>query len=285
MAEILKGADVTNALNKSLKERTEILKKKGINPVLAIVRVGEKDDDISYEKGVEKRCNKVGAEVKKFIFPNDISEKEILNAVEEINQNDKIHGCLILKPLPSHIDENKIRETLAIEKDIDGTTNGSLVGVFTDTDYGYPPCTAQACMEILDFYGINPQGKRAVVIGRSLVVGKPTSMLLINRNATVTVCHTKTINAEEICRNAEILIVAAGKAETVGKEFLNKNQIVIDVGIHVNADGKLTGDVKFDEAEHIVKAITPVPGGVGTVTTSVLVKHVIMAAEKAAENL
>lgn len=285
MAKILKGADVTAAINKSIAEKTELLKARGVNPLLAIVRVGERDDDISYEKGAIKRCEKVGVEVKKFVLPADVSEAELLSVIEEINSDDKIHGCLMFRPLPSHIDENKVRQALSIKKDVDGITDGSLAGVFAGTGEGYPPCTAQACVEILDFFGIDPKGKNVVVMGRSLVVGKPAAMLLLGKNATVTVCHTKTENIEEICRRADILIAAAGKAGVVNKDYLNEDQVVIDVGIHVNDEGKLTGDVKFDEAEPVVGAITPVPGGVGTVTTSVLVKHVVMAAEKAAAAL
>lgn len=283
MATILKGAAVTAALNQSLTERTSALKEKGILPTLAIVRVGERGDDISYEKGAIKRCEKIGVGVKQFLLPTDVPEETLLATIEEINADPAIHGCLLFRPLPGHIDGERIRRALAPQKDVDGITDGSLAGVFSGSGEGYPPCTAQACMEILDHYGYPLQGKKAVVVGRSLVVGKPAAMLLLQKNATVTVCHTRTADMPALCREAEVLIVAAGKAGVVGKEYLSPGQVVIDVGIHVLEDGKLTGDVKFEEAEPIVEAITPVPGGVGTVTTSVLVKHVVEAAEKASK--
>ena len=283
MATILKGAAVTAALNQSLTERTSALKEKGILPTLAIVRVGERGDDISYEKGAIKRCEKIGVGVKQFLLPADVPEETLLATREEINADPAIHGCLLFRPLPGHIDGERIRRALAPQKDVDGITDGSLAGVFSGSGEGYPPCTAQACMEILDHYGYPLQGKKAVVVGRSLVVGKPAAMLLLQKNATVTVCHTRTADMPALCREAEVLIVAAGKAGVVGKEYLSPGQVVIDVGIHVLEDGKLTGDVKFEEAEPIVEAITPVPGGVGTVTTSVLVKHVVEAAEKASK--
>ena len=283
MATILKGAAVTAALNQSLTDRTSALKEKGILPTLAIVRVGERGDDISYEKGAIKRCEKIGVGVKQFLLPADVPEETLLATIEEINADPAIHGCLLFRPLPGHIDGERIRRALAPQKDVDGITDGSLAGVFSGSGEGYPPCTAQACMEILDHYGYPLQGKKAVVVGRSLVVGKPAAMLLLQKNATVTVCHTRTADMPALCREAEVLIVAAGKAGVVGKEYLSPGQVVIDVGIHVLEDGKLTGDVKFEEAEPIVEAITPVPGGVGTVTTSVLVKHVVEAAEKASK--
>ena len=283
MATILKGAAVTAALNQSLTERTSALKEKGILPTLAMVRVGERGDDISYEKGAIKRCEKIGVGVKQFLLPADVPEETLLATIEEINADPAIHGCLLFRPLPGHIDGERIRRALAPQKDVDGITDGSLAGVFSGSGEGYPPCTAQACMEILDHYGYPLQGKKAVVVGRSLVVGKPAAMLLLQKNATVTVCHTRTADMPALCREAEVLIVAAGKAGVVGKEYLSPGQVVIDVGIHVLEDGKLTGDVKFEEAEPIVEAITPVPGGVGTVTTSVLVKHVVEAAEKASK--
>ena len=281
MATILKGAAVTAALNQSLIERTTALKEKGILPTLAIVRVGERGDDISYEKGAIKRCEKIGVGVKQFLLPADALEQALLAVIDEINADPAIHGCLLFRPLPKHMDEERVRRALAPQKDVDGITDGSLAGVFSGSGEGYPPCTAQACMEILDHYGCSLQGKKAVIIGRSLVVGKPAAMLLLQKNATVTICHTRTADMPALCREAEVLIVAAGKAGVVGKDYLSPGQVVIDVGIHVLEDGRLTGDVKFDEAEPIVEAITPVPGGVGTVTTSVLVKHVVEAAEKA----
>ncbi len=280
MAQLLKGAEVTAALNEKLQAEAEALKAQGVVPTLGIVRVGERPDDLSYERGATKRCEKIGVEVQKFLLPEDVSQQELLDLIHKLNQDSGIHGVLIFRPLPRHIDDEAVRAALAPEKDIDGITDGSLVGVFTGTDQGFPPCTPQACMEILDHYGIDCTGKKAVVIGRSLVVGKPAAMMLIKKNATVTVCHTKTADMPAVCREADILIVAAGRAGVVGREYVREGQIVIDVGINVKEDGSLCGDVAFEEVEPVVGAITPVPGGVGTVTTSVLVGHVVKAAKR-----
>ena len=281
MAELLKGADVVNALNEKMMGEVEVLKGKGVTPTLAILRVGERADDISYEKGATKRCESVGVAVRNVILPEDVTQHVLIQNIEALNNDAGVHGVLLFRPLPKSIDENAVCAALKPEKDIDGITEGSHAGVFTGSGKGFAPCTAQACMEILDFYKIDCKGKRAVVIGRSLVVGKPAALMLMGRHATVTVCHTRTVDMPSVARNAEILIVAAGQMEGVTKEYFSPGQIVIDVGINWNDEkGKLCGDVKFDDAEPIVKAITPVPGGVGTVTTSVLVSHVVEAAKK-----
>ena len=282
MARILKGSEVTTALNADLMARVEKLKEKSISPCLAIVRVGERSDDVYYEKSAMTRCTKIGVEVKCFTLPETALQEELLSLIQSVNDDEKIHGCLLFRPLPKHINDSAIRAALAVEKDIDGITDDSLAAVFAKTKKGFPPCTAAACIEILDHFGIELAGKRAIVIGRSLVIGKPVAMMLLDRNATVTICHTKTVDMSARCRDAELLVVAAGRAGVVGAEFCSAGQTVIDVGINVDETGALCGDVRFEEAERIVEAITPVPGGVGTVTTSVLVKHVVMAAERLA---
>ncbi|MDR1065438.1 MAG: bifunctional 5,10-methylenetetrahydrofolate dehydrogenase/5,10-methenyltetrahydrofolate cyclohydrolase [Oscillospiraceae bacterium] len=279
-ATLLKGKDVADALNAKMSADIEALKAKGVVPTLAILRVGERPDDISYEKGATKRAEGVGAAVKNVILPADASQDALLQSVRDLNGDKSVHGVLIFRPLPKHLDEDAVRRALDPAKDVDGITDGSLAGVFAGTEQGYPPCTAQACVEILDYYKIDCKGKRAVVVGRSLVVGKPAAMLLTGKNATVTICHTRTIDMPSVVKNAEIVVVAAGKAGAVTGEYLSPGQTVIDVGINMTDEGKLTGDVRFDEAEPIVAAITPVPGGVGTVTTSVLISHVVDAAKK-----
>jgi len=281
MAEILKGAAVTAALNEKMAAQAAELRDKGVIPTLAILRVGERPDDIAYETGAMKRCAKVGVAVKNAILPAEVDSECFFAALEDLNRDSSVHGILMLRPLPAHIDGERARQMLAPEKDVDGCTDGSLAGVFTNTKIGFPPCTAQAAIEILDHYGIDCAGKRAVVIGRSLVVGRPAAMMLMHRNATVTICHTKTADMPTIVREADIVIVAAGKMETIGAEFFRPGQTVVDVGIGWNGEkGRLCGDVIFDEAEPIVDAITPVPGGVGAVTTGILVSHVIEAAER-----
>ena len=280
MAELLKGAPVTKALNEKMAAKVVELRGKGITPTLAILRVGEREDDLSYERGATKRCETVGVAVKSVVLPIDVSQEALISAINELNDDNSIHGVLMFRPLPKNLDEKAACRALNPAKDVDGITAGSLAGVFTGSGEGYPPCTAQAAMEILEYYGYNLTGKRAVVVGRSLVVGKPAAIMLMGKNATVTTCHTRTVDMPSVTREAEILIVAAGKAGAVTKEYLAPGQIVIDVGINVNDEGKLVGDVLFEDADPTVAAITPVPGGVGTVTTSVLVSHVVMAAEK-----
>ena len=278
MAKQLLGKEVTAALNEKIKANVAALKEKGINPTLGIIRVGENGSDISYERGATQRCETLGVECVKFLLPEDVSQEELLATIDKVNKDDNIHGVLLFRPLPKHLDQSVIENALDPAKDVDCMTDGSMSGVFTGKQVGFPPCTPQACMEILDHYGIDCTGKKAVVIGRSLVVGKPAAMMLIKKNATVTVCHTRTVDMPSVAREADIIIVAAGRAGVVGAEYVKPGQTIIDVGINVNAEGKLCGDVDYAAVEPIVDAITPVPGGVGSVTTSVLVGHVVEAA-------
>lgn len=281
MAELLKGVPVAHALNERITKQTGALKAQDIVPTLAILRVGERPEDISYEKGAVKRCRAVGVEVKTVALPEDTGSAAFFDCLNALNEDASVHGILMLRPLPKQIDEEKARYAIHPAKDVDGCSNASLAGVFADTKVGFAPCTAQAVMEILDYYGIACEGKKAVVIGRSLVVGRPVAMLLMHRNATVVICHTKTENMAEIVKAADIVVVCTGKMECIGAEYFRKGQIVIDVGIGWNeVKGKLCGDVRFDEVEPVVGAITPVPGGVGAVTTGVLAAHVVDSAKK-----
>ena len=240
MAKQLLGKEVTAALNEKIKANVAELQGKGVNPTLCIIRVGENPSDISY---------------------------------------DKIHGVLLFRPLPKHLDQAVIENALAPEKDVDCMTDLSMSGVFTGKQIGFPPCTPQACMEILDHYGIDCTGKKAVVIGRSLVVGKPAAMMLVKKNATVTICHTRTVDMPSVAREADIIIVAAGRAGVVGAEYVKEGQTVIDVGINVNAEGKLCGDVDFENVKDKCSFITPVPGGVGPMTISMLMQNTLTAAK------
>ncbi len=278
MAKQLLGKEVTAAMNEKIKENISMLQSRGIVPKLGIIRVGEREDDISYERGATKRCELLGVLWERFVLPQDVTEEEVLSVIDRVNKADDIHGILLFRPLPKHLNEGKIINALDFSKDVDGITDGSMAGVYAGKEQGFPPCTPQACMEILDHYGINCTGKKAVVVGRSLVVGKPVAMMLLKKNATVTVCHTRTVDMPSIVKEADIVIVAAGKAGVVDGSYLRSGQVVIDVGINVDEEGRLCGDVKFSEAEAIVDAITPVPGGAGSVTTSVLVRHVVEAA-------
>ena len=283
MAELFKGKPVADALKEKMAADVAALKEKGITPTLAILRVGERDDDLSYERGAMKTCDSVGVAVKNVVLPADVASDTFFDALDDLNNDPEVHGILMFRPLPKHLDGEKARKMLNPDKDVDGCTDYSLAGVFTNTDLGFPPCTAQAAMEILDFYGVECKGKRAAVIGRSLVVGRPAAMMLMHKNATPTICHTRTVDTPSVVREADIVIVCAGQMQAVGKEYFREGQIVIDVGIHYNEETqKLCGDVRFDEAEPIVAAISPVPGGVGSVTTCVLVSHVVEAAKRIA---
>lgn len=281
MAEILSGKTVAEAINKQTAEDVSALKQKGIQPTLAILRVGERDDDLSYERGAMKRCDQVGVEVRSVVLPADVDQDTFNQTLTALNEDPKVHGILMFRPLPKHLDGELARKMLLPEKDVDGCTDGSLAGVFTNTSVGFAPCTAEAAMEILKFYNIPIRGKNAVVLGRSLVVGRPVAMMLMHENATVTVCHTRTENPEEIAKKADIIIAATGQMESVGASYVSEGQVIIDVGIGWNEEKqKLCGDVRFDEAEPIVSALTPVPGGVGAVTTTLLVRHVVEAAAR-----
>ena len=292
MAKLLLGKEVNEALVANLQSRTAALRDKGVAPTLGIIRVGARPDDLSYEKGAIKKAEQVGIDVKVIELPEDADREAVLAAVDQVNADNTIHGVLMFQPFPAHLRpyQREICNRLDPKKDMDCLTDLSSAGVYQGrSDLGYAPCTPAACMEILDYYGIDCKGKNAVVIGRSLVVGKPAGMMLMGKNATVTTCHTKTVNTAEICKNADIIVSAAGVLNSLTAEYVRPGQIVIDVSINwdenkINArggKGGIAGDAKFDEVEAIVDAITPVPGGVGAVTTTVLMKHVVEAAEKA----
>ena len=275
--EILKGLPVANAINEKLIEEVKNLK--GPLPRLAIIRVGERPDDCSYERGAVKKMEKVGFRCSTFAFPGDIDNDTFQAEFDKINNDDDIDGILLLRPLPKHLDERSVEERIDPRKDLDGISPMNLAKVFAGDETGYGPCTAEAVIEMLDFAGIDPKGKRATVVGRSLVIGKPVAMMLMKRNATVTVCHTKTADMAGTCKNAEILVAAAGCAKMINKDFVAQDAVVVDVGINVDENGNLCGDVDFQDIEGRAAIATPVPGGVGSVTTSVLAKHLLKAAK------
>lgn len=284
MAEILKGTAVADAICEAVKKDVSELKTKCVTPTLAIVRIGENSGDLAYERGAMKRAEKVGVNVKSFAFSEDIGEDEFLEKLCEVCSDDSVHAVLMMRPLPAHINDSKARAVIPASKDVDGCTDTSMAGVFTGADIGYPPCTAAAAMEILHHYGVDPCGQRAVVIGRSLVIGKPVAMMLMKENATVTNCHTKTKDVASLAREADILIAASGRLRSVGADYIKPGQIVIDVGVNWDEEkGGIAGDVDFDAAADTAAAITPVPGGVGSVTSSILMKHTVDAAKKIAE--
>lgn len=281
MALLLKGAPVAAALGEKTAAAAAALREAGVVPTLAILRVGERPDDLSYEKGAKKRCDAAGVDVRSVVLPEDVTQEKLMDTLEELNRDDGVHGILLMRPLPAHLDGEAARRALAPEKDVDGVTDGSLAGVFTGSGEGFAPCTAQAVAEVLDFYEIPLAGAHAVIAGRSLVVGRPAAMLLMAKGATVTICHGKTKSLPAMTRQADILVAAVGRMGFFGSEHIAPGQVVVDVGIHFNEEtGKLCGDVRFDEAEPVAAAITPVPGGIGAMTTAVLVSHVVEAAQR-----
>ena len=275
----LRGMPAAKSMLVDLQERVNALEQKGVVPKLTVVRVGAREDDLSYERGIYKRFEGVGAKVETIELPLTVTQEELENVILSLNEDNSVHGVLLFRPLPKTLDEVKIKSLLLEEKDVDCLTSANDAHVFAGDKKGYPPCTPQAVMEILDHYDIDLTGKKVTVVGRSMVVGKPVVMLLLSKNATVTICHTKTKNLEEECRNADIIVACAGVPKMITSDFVCESQVVIDVGIHV-VDDKLCGDVDYDNVSEIVDAITPVPGGVGSVTTTVLLKHTIMSAER-----
>jgi len=285
MANLLKGKDVASSINQRSKDIILDLNKKGITPTLATFRVGEKESDLSYEKGIVKRCEELNIKLIQNVFPIDVPVDAFFQKLKEANNNSNIHGILVFRPLPSRFNDEFLRNLIKAEKDVDGCGDMSLAGVFINKPIGFSPCTAQAAVEILDYYNIDVKGKNIAVIGRSLVVGRPVSMLLMHKNATVTTCHTKTKDIPSITKDKDIIVTCSGQMESLTKEYVNPNQTIVDVGINYNeTKQKLCGDVLFEEVEPIVKEITPVPGGVGSVTTSVLINHVVLAAQRSIEN-
>lgn len=275
----LRGMPVVKSMCAALAPRLEALKERGIISKLTILRVGANPDDLSYEKGILKRFHDNGAAVEVKELSPDVSQETLEALILSLNEDSSVHGILLFRPLPKTLDEKRISALIAPEKDVDGMGELNLAGVFAGKGDSYPPCTPQAVVELLDAYGIDCTGKSVVIVGRSVVVGKPLAMLLLQKNATVTICHTKTRDLAAECRKADILITCAGVAKMITPAFTNPNQIIVDVGINF-ADGKLCGDVDYDAVAPLVAGISPVPGGVGTITSTVILKHTVMGAER-----
>lgn len=278
VAELLRGAPVAETITETLKAETAALLSRGVRPCLAFVRVGERKDDLAYERGAVKRCERVGIDVRRLAFPADVPQDELLREIGKLNMDALVHGILLFRPLPKHLDDAAVCAAIAPEKDVDGVTSASMASVYANAVSSFPPCTAEACLAMLKHYDVPMAGKRALIAGRSLVIGRPVAMLLLAENATVTIAHSCTRNLSELCREADILIAAAGRSGFIGAEHVHEGQVVIDVGIHANPDGTLCGDVRYREVEPVARAITPVPGGIGAVTTAVLCAHVVRAA-------
>ncbi|MCF0130397.1 MAG: bifunctional 5,10-methylenetetrahydrofolate dehydrogenase/5,10-methenyltetrahydrofolate cyclohydrolase [Pseudobutyrivibrio sp.] len=278
MEVLMKGAPVATALTEKLASQVEEMKKGGITPKLAIVRVGERGDDLAYERGATKRMEKCGIDCQVYTFPADVPMEEFEKGFKAINDDDAVHGILMFRPLPKHLDEERIKSIINPLKDVDCMNSVNMAKVFMQDKTGYAPCTPEAVIRMLEYYEVDLTGKNVALIGRSLVVGKPLAMLLMGKNATVTVCHTKTKDVADITRRSDIVIAAAGAIKTVTRDMISEGTVVVDVGINVDGEGNLCGDVDYEEVENIASYISPVPAGVGSVTSTVLAEHVVRAA-------
>lgn len=272
----LRGKKVSDGIKEYVSKELETL---SFVPKLAIVRVGENPDDMSYERGATKKLKSFGLDVASYVFPQDISDEAFKKAFKNINEDDEVTGILLLRPLPRTINEKDIENMIDPKKDLDGISPINIAKVFAGDTTGFSPCTAEAVIEVLKAYDIELTGKRVTVVGRSMVVGKPVSMLLLKENATVTMTHTRTVDLKKTCSDAEIVIAAAGRAKMLNSDYCGQDAVMIDVGINVDENGKLCGDVDYATLDGKASAATPVPGGVGTVTTAVLAKHLIQAAK------
>ena len=278
----LGGKEVADEIMADLKIRVDALKAKGTEPKLAILRVGQREDDLAYERGVLKRFGTIDVAVEVTELDASVSQEELDKTFDAINNDPKVHGILVFRPLPKGLSDEYMRRTIDPGKDVDfmdiRTMEDCLAGVRDCS----APCTAEAVMELIKHYQIETKGKKVTVVGRSLVIGKPVALLLTTANATVTVCHTKTVDIEEECRRADIIVACCGVAKIVNENYVREGQIVIDVGMNVDNEGKLCGDVDYDKVSEIAEAVTPVPGGVGSITTAILLKHVVVNAERQA---
>lgn len=273
----LKGSVVSATIKEQVQDMLGTLE--GCVPRLAIIRVGENPDDMSYERGAMKKMESFGLQVQSYVFPGDISDDAFKREFQVINQDESIDGILLLRPLPKQICEADIEKMIDPSKDLDGISPVNIAKVFAGDTSGFAPCTAEAVIEVLKAYDIPMTGKKVTIVGRSMVVGKPLSMLMLKENATVTICHTRTVDLPKTCRDAEILVAAAGRARMLNADYVGQDAVVIDVGINVDENGTLCGDVDFDSLEGVASMATPVPGGVGAVTTAVLAKHLVQAVQ------
>ena len=280
MAALMKGAACAKAIRSGIEASVEVLRAQKMQPGLGILRIGEREDDIAYERSAIKKAEQVGIAVKKTVLPQESTTEQCLQALMALNQDPAVHGILLFRPLPKHIDEDAVIRALAVEKDIDGMTPGSLAKVFMGESDGFAPCTAEAVVRLLSYEQYPWKGKHAVVLGRSLVVGKPLAMLMLAKNATVTVCHSATENLPEVCAQADLLVAAIGRARMIDKSYVKPGAVVVDVGINVDEQGALCGDVDTESALERAALVTPVPGGLGAVTSWLLLEHVFKAAER-----
>ncbi|MGL5750005.1 MAG: bifunctional 5,10-methylenetetrahydrofolate dehydrogenase/5,10-methenyltetrahydrofolate cyclohydrolase [Paraclostridium sp.] len=275
--QMIKGKPVADKISEELIREVSELESMGINPKLAIVRVGARGDDLAYERGALKRCQTIGIETEVLELAEDISQEAYIEVIEKLNKDNTVNGILCFRPLPEHLNEEVIKYVVSPEKDIDCFNPVNAAKVMENDKSGFPPCTPTAVVEILKYYNVELSGANVAILGRSMVVGKPAAMLLLNENATVTICHSRTKNLPEITSQADVLVAAVGRANMVDSKYIKDGAVVVDVGINVDDEGKLCGDVNTNDVLDKVSSITPVPAGVGSVTTSILAKHLVKA--------
>ena len=280
MTEILRGKVVADQIKEQIKIDIEELKKVGKEPTLGIVRLGSNPDDVSYERSLIKNCERLGINSKVFEKDLEINTEELIELMEELNQDKSISGIIVFRPLPKHIDEAKVRQSINPDKDVDCMHPLNLAKIFEGDMSGFVPGTPKSAMEILLYNKIELEGKNVVIVNRSMVLGKPLAMMLLNENATVTICHSRTKKLHEITSDADVVVTALGNANFFDEKYFNENSICIDVGVSLDDDGKFSGDIDYEKVSPIVKAITPVPGGVGSVTTSILLSQVVEACKR-----
>lgn len=275
----LTGKPVAEHLRADIKARVAALNERNIVPAITIIRVGNKEDDVFYERSILKNCSLLGIRGRVKEFPEDVSPEELISTIENANDDDNIHGIMMFRPLPGHLNEKEVVEKINPDKDIDGMTPANLEKIFEGVGGGFSPCTPKAAIEMLKYYNIPLQGANVLVAGRSLVVGKPLAMLLLKENATVTICHSRTKNMESIASRADLVVAAIGRAKFMDEGFFTESSIVIDVGVNYDENGKICGDVDYDKVFGRVKALTPPTGGLGTITTTILLDQAVKACE------
>lgn len=282
MAKILYGKPVVDSIKNDLTRRIKLVKDRGVSPGLSVLRAGERPDDIAYENRLNRMCDVLGIRHQTVEVGRDISQNGLAFALEQLNLQEDMHGIIVFRPLPDHIDDDMICDLISVDKDIDCMNPDNLKGLFTGRNKTFAPCTAEAVIELLDFYGFNLDGANVAIINRSPVIGKPLSLLFLDRNSTVMICHSHTKNIRDITRSADIVVTGTGKTEYFGPEYVSPGTIVVDVGINFREDGSMTGDVFFDAVCEKAAAVTPVPGGIGGITSAILLRHIVESAEKCA---
>lgn len=280
MDRILTSNDLAVKLEEDIISRVDKLREKNEVPKLAIVRVGENPNDISYEKSLIKKGEKYKIDIKQVLLDESITTEELKSEIEKLNEDDSVTGMIIFRPLPKHIDDEVIQQTVCWKKDVDCMTPTNLAKIFQGDFSSFQPATPYASMKILEYYGIDLEGKSVAIVNRSMVLGKPMAMMVLGENGTPTICHSRTKDLKKVLKEADVVVTATGRAKSLTREFLTEDSIVIDVGVSMGEDGKLSGDADFEDLKDYVKGITPRLGGVGKITSTLLMDQIVQAKEK-----